>query len=546
MPFHVTAPATRAAPRGVDVSFDVHTTPAHAALHGSAHGRQPRIPSLIGTDIVRIPGRAPIVASTAEGGTVETSANIGRTIFPPMTAVINTTGVKKRAVQVITGATEQEVQPPKHFNWLKLCDAKTRVKQIHGADTRCLSFYCIDPPNQLTCGSCWSFAMTGALGDRARIATNVEIPPLSVTYMLACGNVVQINAGTPNPCTGTDSGGGGGNPCAGGQSSQGAALAISEGIPTWLESDYAWMAKLAAAQTPPDSFSQIPDIGQCLGVQGPGALIGVTDAGHDTVAQQKAEATVETCAAYLAKHVTATATSKEKLGPSPGSYKNSGLPLSSKLIHIKFPANPPRVYGKADTFTLLDEYDDVCKAVYERGPCVGQYFVPADFELGWANGHTAWQETQGVYVHYLDDQLYETKGVDLTQLKAKAAFAFTGDVTNAVTGDKSKVTRPSQLSMGGHAVTVVGYALVDLWTPLKDKAQVDNILRIRPAAGTDFANAHGDSCPVYKVRNSWGASGAVRRRKGGRVAHARRRRLRARRLLPDQERQDGPQHHDRL
>jgi hypothetical protein len=463
------------------------------------------LPSLIGTAVVRLPRHAAIVASTAEGVSIETSANIGRTVFPPMAAVINTTAMKKRSVQVITGATEAEVQRPKHFNWLKPCDAKMRVQEIHGADTPCLGFYCIDPPNQLTCGSCWSFAMTGALGDRARIATNVEIPPLSVTYMLACGNIFQINQDAPNPC-------------GGGQAAQGAALAISEGIPAWLQSDYSWMSKLAASNTAPSSYSQIPDIGQCLGdaSAGHGLLIGITDAGHETKQQKSTDQSVKTSSAYFEKHVTiGKPGDKAALGPSPGTYTNSGLPQSSRLNSIKtLHRNPTKVYGKADTFTLLDSYDDVCKAVYERGPVVGQYFVPGDFELGWGDGHRAWQETQGVYVHSLDDHLYETnteqKGGDsatLDELKDKAAFAFTSNPKNAVTSDKSKVTRPSQLSMGGHAVTIVGFALVDLWTPLKDKVMADKTMRIRPVVGSDYANAHGTSCPVYKVRNSWGASG---------------------------------------
>jgi len=451
---------------------------------------------LTSTAVVRLGGHAPIVVgSTAAGSeSTESSASIGRTLFPPAAATIVTTGVPRRPAVIGTAANAAPAAaPPPSFSWLRLCDARTRVQQLHGADTRCLGWYALNPPNQLTCGSCWSFAVTGALGDRARIATNIELPPLSVTYMLACGNLLQADASPPNPC-------------AGGQAAQGAALAISMGIPCWLQADYAWEADLAARSVEPNSFAQIPEIGKCLGSSA-GVLVGATDTKHDTAAQRAADQSVETSSAEIKRRVKLDP--KAPMGPKPGSYVDSGVPPQSRLLASPAATTAPeRVYASANSFTLLDTFADVSRALWERGPCVGQYFVPADFETGWADGHAAWRETGGVYAHSLDLALYSTgaehragAAATLEDFRSKAAFAFTGDAGNPVSSDKSSAKRLSQLSMGGHAVVVVGYAAIDLWTAPKDPALAAVAVRIRPTANPT------SGCPVYKVRNSWGASG---------------------------------------
>jgi hypothetical protein len=499
---------------------------------------------LIGESVTILPHKATLVGASATGESELSYANVGTTMFPPMNALIDTTSMKYKPTAATVGAVLAEPpDPPKHFNWLKNADFTQRVKAKHGASARVLDWYAIDPPNQLTCGSCWAFASSGALGDRLRFESNKEVPPLSVSYTLSCGGVTEQKAG--------------GNPCGGGQVTDGAALALTKGIPGWLAADYSWAARAFKENQQVSDFFSLGPVGSCLGGSGGPALVGVTADGPETADQKAAEkqAAIDLSQGelYIDQHFKQPAASQGK-----STYQFSGLPPASHSLQAgaadqTVQAAPPALtFAKKDSFFMLQDFGAVIEAVYERGPVMAQFMVPADFMGGWHLGHQAWAETQGVYAHSLDLPLYGTaasRAQDLASFKSSAAAIFTGDADNGLSTDKSSATNPAQLSMGGHAVVVVGYAIVDLWgagqgqpaphaptcMPKPPKAAAPCVprnaalaagaavttptggagdgvgasrqLRLKPSPGTPFQEAYGTGTPVFKVRNSWGSTG---------------------------------------
>ncbi len=505
----------------------------------------------IGESVTVLPGAATLVGATATGETAPSVENVGRTMFPPMTALIETTSMKLRAPSAVVGVSAGAGPAwPTHFNWLKKADFTRRVKERHGASARVLDWYAIDPPNQLTCGSCWAFSSSGALGDRQRFESNREVPPLSATYTLSCGGVTEETAG--------------GSPCGGGQVIDGAALALTKGIPGWLAADYSWAETAFKRMVEVQDFSALGSVGSCLGKpEAAPALVGVTVDGPETADQKKAEEVaarnLEKSEQYIRAHFSQPPATDAKT-----TYQFSGLPKESYGIQAAAaaggaaptgPAPTGLTFAKPDTFFLLQDFGAVCEAVYKRGPAMAQYMVPADFMGGWHNGHQAWGETRGVYAHSLELPLYGTvasRKRDLASFKKSAAALFTGDPTNGISTDKDSATEPAQLSMGGHAVVVVGYAVVDLWgagsgaagtgaagtraaappphgaapiggaaasasgaavtTPGGAGGDADGasrLLQIRPSKGTPFASEHGTGTPVYIVRNSWNNTGPI-------------------------------------
>jgi hypothetical protein len=500
-----------------------------------------------------VSGSRPIVRTTAAGPVEHPADAVGRTVIPPCSA--NTVTIAKPPTLEI-GATAAAVDIPTHFNWLTISDAQKRIKELHG-DKRMLPWYALDPPNQLQCGSCWSFSSTGALGDRLRIATNVELPPLSVTYTLACGNIGQVQAG--------------GGPCLGGQIAYGAALAMTKGIPGWLAADYAPFSKAGAEQL---QFSDIGPVGRCLASQG--VIIGITEDSEETEKQKlEQQAATNTIEADM-KAIAAADPPKDLAPPGTPSYEYSGLPAAATLT-AKGGAGQ-LAHATPGVFTLLQDFGAVREAVYLRGPVMAQYFVPGDFVTGWPKQHLAWAETQHVYVHSLELDLYGNDPSDLATARSSASSYFTNDPKNVIralcppdcgevtaeadcrlpgcqwSGGKCQCTaaawpdgtckaggaagqcqtykralcppgvcrfdqtckcnglraqdvlRHQYLCVGGHAVVIVGYAVVDLWTPLDGDA-AKTTYRIRPFAGTPYREKYGGGCVAYKVRNSWAATG---------------------------------------
>lgn len=496
---------------------------------------------LVGRSVTVFPETAVLVGTTSAGGAHFAPENIGVTYFPPMTARIGSGAIPVRgSVGAALGATgAPAARVPASFNWMKPADCAARVREKHGASAPVLPWYVLDAPNQLQCGSCWAFSASGVLGDRERFERNAETPPLSVSFTLACG-AVSVTEGA---------GGGGANPCGGGQVSDAVALATTLGIPGWLSDDYSWAnTGHAPSEGGGGSFGDLGAIGQCLQRA---TVVGVTASRKQTPDQARAEREAEQSVSAASDYIRQHAHPRSSAPGTAASYEFSGLPADAHGVRAatasKVPAVPVPTFARADSFYLLQDFAAVQAAVYQRGPVVGMYFVPGDFMTGWKLGTQAWRETCGVYAHSLDVPLYGTadsRATEVRQLLPSAAGRFTGDPQNAIAplppsgppgGPRGIVTgaavaavatgaatggplsSPAQLSMGGHAVAVVGYALLDLWgagagtpPPLQLSATAAaTALRIRPTEGSEFAQLYGTASPVYTVRNSWAAQGPV-------------------------------------
>jgi hypothetical protein len=388
--------------------------------------------------------------------------SVGRNVFPPMNALIATGSVPKKKNGIVVGVSNAAI--PDSFSWHKPTDVKTRVKG--------LDWYVLEPPNQGKCGSCWAFASTGVMGDRARIQSNTMIPPLSVTYVLGCGAIRARESG--------------GGPCGGGQPIDTAVLASVHGIPGWMQYKYSEETVM--------TFDQIPGVGNCLES---GSFIDVS------VTRDKIETKRQTLDELLqSADITNSKNSLDQHYQGPdgqsdpaNNYANSGVPVAfmGALADVD---NDLRIKSDLTSTHLLQDYGAVTEAISERGPVVGMYFVPFDFVTGWSQGHRAWASTGGVYCHTVTKSLYPQDRNAMSGVTPTARF--TGDKTSALDSNVSQCRSESQMCMGGHAVAIVGYSLVDLWTQH----------RIKPSVSSPYAR-FGTLSPVYHVRNSWGATGPL-------------------------------------
>ena len=83
-----------------------------------------------------------------------------------------------------------DVKIPEKFNWK---DDEEKGQLI----TR--------PPNQMLCGSCWAFAMAGAISDNFVVTGLVDyIPNISATSFLICPNGGQLGCNGGNPAGALD------------------------------------------------------------------------------------------------------------------------------------------------------------------------------------------------------------------------------------------------------------------------------------------------------------------------------------------------------
>jgi hypothetical protein len=145
--------------------------------------------------------------------------SIGIDWIPPMSADISIKPHQRilRSSREISKSTA--VTPPDSFRWDQLSDVAIRFN-CGSSNELPLSSYTRDPPDQGHCGSCWSFASAGMLGDRFRIWTQEEIEPLAPTVILAC-------ATKPN-----------GNQCEGGNTSGAYDVCTQIGLLTESDAPY--------------------------------------------------------------------------------------------------------------------------------------------------------------------------------------------------------------------------------------------------------------------------------------------------------------------
>jgi cysteine peptidase C len=168
----------------------------------------------------------------------------GIDFIPPLTAKMRVIAPPKNMgnAEVVSARSL-----PRSFNWADMRDVAQ--KRFPGANLP-LAWYVRPPPDQGACGSCWAVSSASMHGDRWRIFSQQDVPPLSSTYILSCADK-QGNA-----------------QCGGGYAATAGALCVSKGIPPESCWPYTWCQRGAC------SSREIPDCaslsGGCLECGGQG------------------------------------------------------------------------------------------------------------------------------------------------------------------------------------------------------------------------------------------------------------------------------------
>ncbi len=118
--------------------------------------------------------------------------HIGITYIPPMTLNMRNTAPKK----MVSGADKFSISAlPMTFSWNNNSD----VAQYKGQKYVGII---MTPQNQRTCGSCWSFAVTGSMSDRIAIKTGRKNPYLGPSYLLSCSLTNSCDQSNLDGCNG--------------------------------------------------------------------------------------------------------------------------------------------------------------------------------------------------------------------------------------------------------------------------------------------------------------------------------------------------------
>ena len=123
---------------------------------------------------------------------LEYIGRIGIDWIPPLNALIRMVGIPVTQASEISKTTS--LPAPSQFTWDLLDDVKNRFQ----CNTLPLNSYVRGAPDQGSCGSCWAFAGAGMLGDRWRVWSHTDVPPLSQTAILSCAkppNGTKCNGG---------------------------------------------------------------------------------------------------------------------------------------------------------------------------------------------------------------------------------------------------------------------------------------------------------------------------------------------------------------
>lgn len=460
------------------------------------------------------PPRRTVVAATAAGVAAPARDEAGVSFIPTLNCNIDNVALHASTPRVASSQAQRQPLPPA-FNWSARDQARARSKQLHaGADA--LDWYAQLAPQQLSCGSCWAFAVATALADVARVATNRMLPPGSATYLLGCGNVMQVARGSSA------------NPCGGGQIAQGVALAISRGLQSWPASDYAWAEQLAPptqsspgeaatmtmCQPGPDGGHLLPTASCLLGPDGCAApygdLLG-SASGAPAAAPADEMDTVRQMRRYIEAHI-----HEPGRDPSAGgadALKNAGVPPGTSFGPS---ARDCRIFARSAA--LLRGFDRVAYSLYDHGPAVATYLVPEEFSFLWAalgqhgDGSQVWAETRNVYMHTLQADLYRPQltpeQADAARRLRQAAKSAWDRSTGSVYSPEGGEVALNQIIGGGHAVVVTGFALRDLWSsPGPGRWRIRPGKKLRAVIKGAFGAEHQDKVPCYVVRNSWGETG---------------------------------------
>lgn len=393
-------------------------------------------------------------------GRLESAGNIkpeiGKTYLPPMTLKMVNSAPKKKHLLTVS-----DVTLPTSFSWSRPQDITKRNNSLPNGQQSIPQMYINSlimlPPNQYACGSCYSFATTTALSDRAAIAgyNNYTNPQLDPTYLLSYTQYSQqaYPPSDPNNCDPTsafcDNG------CLGGEIAQTLiAMSSADSLnPSYLKEytggtngscwNYNWCSSLCSCNPgQSEDCDSITDKDQC--VLKPGCYVDYDNS---------------------CKSCKITGITNDNLNCAIPQYDptkchdNNTTPTLVKVL-----AGSVHSFNVNDPDVITQMQNDI----YTYGPMPIGFMVYNDFMLGDSSGSTSlmWTSTNNVYIRRdtFDDD----------------SSLYSCDSTSIGKGNCSGLD-------GGHAVVIVGWGVAPQIT-MPDNGQVLK------------------NVGYWIVRNSWGTA----------------------------------------
>jgi hypothetical protein len=296
----------------------------------------------------------------------------GITFIPPMNCnpTIVSPPVTARMATMFSAAARQL---PDYFNWADH-ENVAKSKGWGLRDVEKLGAYTQDPPNQLSCGSCWAVSSASSLSDRIAIQTQGKNPVLSATMALGCVGDVD---GAQLSSNGT-------NGCNGGFPSAAAALFLQSGTVSEACSDYAWCSTS----------------GECSGGGGGGDL----------------NRLIPKCAAQMNSCLKCDNARSSSFGYGGSSCENTAQPHTMSEVKL----------GAEGTASVsLTDIAHIKADVFLNGPVVVAMAVYQDFFTAPALGY--WKKTKGVYINSpAPDAPYSAGGINRPPVSGYHAVVVVG------------------------------------------------------------------------------------------------------------------------
>ena len=352
---------------------------------------------------------------------------VGTTILPPLSA--NTKVVRERTTdehnaEVATAHPNDATPgiPPLSWDW--------RYQQH--ADMA-LPFAILPPANQLNCGSCYAFAVSAVLRDRASIIHKRVIPVLSVTELVVIDESAsdEIKANLKG--------------CDGGTPYWAAMYASERGLGQWVEQDYKWAIDASldasghAVSTPVDM---------------PESAYSLYNSGYPLASAVTAGTYGGECFRGLGHR--AAGVNSNIIG-----FDAVWTPYSPQRYNKEFRVFVDPNSVKQLPTTSLSRHQQLHQVLLEisrHGPLVSTFLVPGDFTHAWVLGGDSvmwWPETNGVYMHCISHKFYTNSQPPRNIV---GTWSESGEMQTGVT--QPGKTPPNRCITGAHAVRVVGYVNV--------------------------------------------------------------------------------------
>lgn len=379
--------------------------------------------------------------------TKDVKPQIGVTYLPPMTLGMINTAPQKR-----TGLLTA-IRLPSSFSWNNIADVKSRANDLK-IPTEFVSQLILTPQNQYQCGSCYSFATTTSLSDRAAIAGYTDEtgkithknPQLDPTYLLSYTQYSQLTYPVSD-CDGTN--GFCGNGCNGGLIAQTLMAMSNSGTKT----DSYFKEFTGGVNGSCWNYNWCSGNTTCNPI----------DMNTDCTTFSK-DKCVLTSGCYLDND--GKCQNAKDTGITPDQL-NCAIPHYKSNVCNNSKATPMLVKVKAGSVTSFEgdsAIETMKEDIYNNGPLPIGYMVYNDFMLGdmQKGNPLMWSSTKNIYIHRAgsDSSIYSCDG---------------GTPGNGTCSGQE----------GGHAVVIVGWGIEPQITMPDNKQVLKDV-------------------EYWIVRNSWG------------------------------------------